>query len=104
VVRTSEPFTRFLLDVGADLDPNTPQNKRHEYSQIEKVREALQRIPQPISSRELFQSVRRKIYKLADLTAILRDLCHSGEAIALPAGKSTLFWPQNRAFPKRSKE
>jgi len=101
VVKVAEPFTRFLLDSGVALDPSTPAVKRFEYAQIEKVREALQKIPQPITSKGLFQRVRRRVPKIAELTSILYGLKASGEVDVLPTERGALFWPSGRPYPSR---
>jgi hypothetical protein len=106
VVRVAERFTRSLLETSVVSDPDTPQWKRFEYRQIEKVREVLQRISQPFSSRQLFDRVRRHVPLRRDLTGILNALADNGEVDVLLTkekkdDRGALYWLKNRPYPKR---
>jgi hypothetical protein len=99
VMRAVEPFARGLLDTSVATDPATPQWKRFEYQQIEKVRDTLQRIQIPLHAKGLFASLRRHIPKCSELTEILTELARNGEVTVLPTKKGSIYWLTSRPYP-----
>src|SRR5262249_46296170 len=69
-VRAAETFTPRLLETSAAQDPSTPATIRFKYTQLEKVRAALEKIPAPATSQRIFLRVRRQIPRCAEVSEI----------------------------------